>query len=96
MDANEKVCLLFAYIPFEHETHIFSVQRLSSVDTGKKTLIPFLLIFNHHSLKPHTDLQLNSAPHPSENVINVRIQMYGELPHPNSSFFFSKFALLTV
>jgi hypothetical protein len=36
MDANEKVRLFFAYVSFEHNgAHIFSVQRLSSVDTGR-------------------------------------------------------------
>ena len=85
MDANEKVRLLLAYIPFEYDAHIFSVQRLSSVDTGKKNPISFsfsIIIFR----KPHTDIQPNSAPHPSENVINVRIQMYGKLPLPNPPF----------
>ena len=28
MDANEKVRLLFAYVPFEHEAHIFSSPKV--------------------------------------------------------------------
>ena len=79
MDADEKVRLLFPYIPFEHHAHISSVQRLSSVDTGRLNPLP------SHPFD-HTDLQPNSAPHPSENVINVRIQMYGKLPLPNPLF----------
>ena len=71
MDANEKVRL------FERDAYIVLVQRLNSVDTGR------LKTQCHHTHIPpfdHSDLQPNSALHPSENVINVRIQMYGKLP----------------
>jgi hypothetical protein len=89
MDANEKVRLFFACVPFDHNAHIFSVQRLSSVATGRLNPMP------SHPFD-HTDLQPNSAPHPSENVINVRIQMYGKLLLPNSFFILKKIAQLTV
>ena len=76
MDANEKVRLLFAYILFNTALTFSQVQKLSSVDTGRLNSIPLA----SHPLSTTTDHQSNSAPHPSENVINVRIQMYGKLP----------------
>ena len=73
MDANEKVRLF-----------IFSLLNTILTFSQSKGWILWIQVSYKKSTTPsqpfdNIDIQFKSAPHPSENVINVRIQMYGKL-----------------
>ena len=78
MDANQKVCLLF------HYSSLCSQLLSPKVEfCGYRYIVPSLLwqplVLSFGSRLANLIIIHYSAPHPSENVINVRIQMFGKL-----------------